>query len=110
MYVENLRTAKATDHFILAGGDGSGGVEEYQPQFTYHGFRYVEISGIAAEPDHRSDLDCGAHLRLARLAAKHLVNRSTLASSHFWRRQGEPQANGSGPLGCEGEGRGRSAR
>jgi alpha-L-rhamnosidase len=51
MYVENLRTAKATDHFILAGGDGSGGVEEYQPQFTYHGFRYVEISGIAAEPD-----------------------------------------------------------
>jgi alpha-L-rhamnosidase len=51
MYVENLRTAKATDHFILAGGDGSRGVEEYQPRFTYHGFRYIEISGIAAEPD-----------------------------------------------------------
>src|SRR5579862_8758677 len=42
LYVENLRTAKATDHFILAGK----GEEEYQPSFTYHGFRYVEISGL----------------------------------------------------------------
>lgn len=50
MYVENLRTAKATDHFILAGGK-EGGVEEYQPQFTFHGFRYVEISGLTAKPD-----------------------------------------------------------
>ena len=41
MYVENLRTAKATDHFITAGK----GIEEYQPSFTFHGFRYVEVSG-----------------------------------------------------------------
>ncbi len=47
MYVENLRTAKATDHFILAGG----GIEGYQPQFTFHGFRYIEISGILTRPD-----------------------------------------------------------
>ena len=47
MYTDNLRTAKATDHFILAGS----GVEEYQPQFTYHGYRYLEISGLAAKPD-----------------------------------------------------------
>jgi alpha-L-rhamnosidase len=46
MYMENLRTAKATDHFILAGK----GVEEYQPHFTFHGFRYAEITGIAAKP------------------------------------------------------------
>lgn len=46
MYVENLRTAKATDHYILAGH----GVEEYQPHFTFHGFRYVEISGISTKP------------------------------------------------------------
>jgi alpha-L-rhamnosidase len=50
MYVENLRTAKATDHFILAGGKENG-AEEYQPQFTFHGFRYIEISGLAAKPD-----------------------------------------------------------
>ncbi|HWY45117.1 MAG TPA: family 78 glycoside hydrolase catalytic domain [Candidatus Sulfotelmatobacter sp.] len=42
LYVDNLRTAKATDHFVLAGR----GREEYQPTFTFHGFRYVEISGL----------------------------------------------------------------
>jgi alpha-L-rhamnosidase len=47
MYVENLRTAKATDHFVLAGG----AVEEYQPQFTFHGFRYIEISGVEKKPE-----------------------------------------------------------
>ena len=47
LYVENLRTAKATDHYILAGK----GVENFQPGFTYHGFRYVELTGLAAKPD-----------------------------------------------------------
>ena len=42
LYTENLRNAKATDHFILSGR----GVEEYQPLFTFHGFRYMELSGI----------------------------------------------------------------
>jgi alpha-L-rhamnosidase len=46
LYVENLRTAKATDHFILAGR----GSEEYQPTFTFHGFRYVEVSGLKGKP------------------------------------------------------------
>jgi alpha-L-rhamnosidase len=43
MYVDNLRTAKATDHFILSGK----GTEEYQPTFTFHGFRYLEVTGLA---------------------------------------------------------------
>ncbi len=47
MYVENLRTAKATDHFILSGK----GKEEFEPKFTFHGFRYVEISGIKNKPE-----------------------------------------------------------
>jgi alpha-L-rhamnosidase len=46
MYVENLRTAKATDHFILAGK----GEEEFEPTFTYHGFRYAEVSGVTGKP------------------------------------------------------------
>jgi alpha-L-rhamnosidase len=46
LYTDNLRTAKATDHFILAGK----GVEEFQPSFTYHGFRYVEVSGLSWPP------------------------------------------------------------
>src|SRR3984885_616422 len=47
LYVDNLRTAKATDHYILSGK----GLEEFQPDFTFHGFRYVEISGLPAKPD-----------------------------------------------------------
>jgi alpha-L-rhamnosidase len=43
LYTENLRNAKATDHLILSGR----GVEEYQPLFTFHGFRYMELSGLA---------------------------------------------------------------
>ncbi|MHB8964334.1 MAG: family 78 glycoside hydrolase catalytic domain, partial [Saccharofermentanales bacterium] len=36
----NLRRAKATDTYICAGI----GLEEYEPRFTYHGFRYACIS------------------------------------------------------------------
>jgi alpha-L-rhamnosidase len=43
---ENLRTAWATDHYILKGG----GTEEWEPRFTYHGFRYVQIEGLKAKP------------------------------------------------------------
>lgn len=42
LYVDNLRNAKATDHFILAGK----GLEQYEPSFTFHGFRYLEITGV----------------------------------------------------------------
>jgi len=46
IYTDNLRTAKATDHFILAGK----GVEEFTPQFTFHGFRYAEVTGLPIAP------------------------------------------------------------
>ncbi len=46
VYVDNLRTAKATDHYITAGK----GIEEYQPSFTFHGFRYVEVTGFPGKP------------------------------------------------------------
>ena len=44
--VENLRGAKATDVFILAGA----GPETFEPHFTYHGFRYVELTGFPGRP------------------------------------------------------------
>ena len=37
---------RLTDHFILAGK----GREDFQPAFTYHGFRYVEVSGLPHKP------------------------------------------------------------
>ena len=41
LYVANLRTARATDVYTLKGE----GAEVYEPRFTYHGFRYVELTG-----------------------------------------------------------------
>lgn len=43
---ENLRSAEATDRYILKGGR----IETWEPAFTYHGFRYVEISGLPHPP------------------------------------------------------------
>jgi alpha-L-rhamnosidase len=51
MYVENLRDAKATDYYTLR-GDASG--ETFEPKFTFHGFRYVELSGLAEPPTRES--------------------------------------------------------
>lgn len=43
IYVGNLRSAKATDTYICNGNpDG----EEWEPTFTQHGFRYVEVTGL----------------------------------------------------------------
>ena len=46
LYTENLRTAKATDHLILS----EKGTEELVPQFTFHGFRYIEVAGLKSAP------------------------------------------------------------
>ncbi len=46
LYTENLRTARATDAYILKGA----GEEVWAPNFTYHGFRYVEITGYPGTP------------------------------------------------------------
>ncbi|MCI8497711.1 MAG: family 78 glycoside hydrolase catalytic domain, partial [Clostridiales bacterium] len=43
LYDANLRTFKAIDTYTLK-GDENG--ESYTPRFTFHGFRYLEISGI----------------------------------------------------------------
>ena len=40
-----LRTARAIDYYTLRGE----GVETWEPRFTYHGFRYAEITGWPGE-------------------------------------------------------------
>ena len=46
IYTDNLRSAKATDQYTLKGE----GEEIYEPHFTFHGFRYVEVTGLSEEP------------------------------------------------------------
>lgn len=45
LYTSNLRGATATDFFTLKGGR-----ETLEPPFTFHGFRYVEITGLDSMP------------------------------------------------------------
>ena len=43
----NSKGIKPTDKYILKGY----GIEKWEPKFTYHGFRYVEIDGLPKKPD-----------------------------------------------------------
>lgn len=47
VYTRPLRSAKSTDEYILAGRE----VEEWEPRFTFHGFRYAEIDGWPGDLD-----------------------------------------------------------
>ena len=46
LYTANLRGAKATDYYTFA----TSGPETYAPTFTFHGFRYIEITGLDSAP------------------------------------------------------------
>lgn len=46
LYLDNLRGAMATDLYTLKGS----GDEVYEPRFTYHGFRFVEMTGFPGTP------------------------------------------------------------
>ena len=44
-YTTNLRAAKATSTYILNGK----GEEDFEPHFTYYGFRYIKVEGIKGD-------------------------------------------------------------
>ncbi len=46
IYTANLRGAPQTDQYVCSGK----GVEFFEPHFTYHGFRYVEVTGLPTAP------------------------------------------------------------
>jgi alpha-L-rhamnosidase len=46
LFTNNLRSAKVMDTYVLKGGDE----ETWQPRFTLHGFRYVELTGYPGTP------------------------------------------------------------
>lgn len=46
LYTASLRSCPAADFYILSGK----GDEVFEPYFTFHGFRYVEIRGLSTPP------------------------------------------------------------
>lgn len=71
----NLRSAKARDVYILKGG----GLETYAPHFTYHGFRYVEVTGFPGTPSLASIRGEVVHTAVATVgsfaASKEILNQ-----------------------------------
>lgn len=67
LVTENLRSARATDTYVMR-GDETG--EVWSPSFTFHGFQFVEVSGLEEQPDEdflvglamSSDLETVGHL------------------------------------------------
>ncbi|MFA6241677.1 MAG: family 78 glycoside hydrolase catalytic domain [Candidatus Hydrogenedentales bacterium] len=47
LYLDNIRGAKVTDEYVLKGS----GKEVFEPRFTYHGYRFVELTGYPGQPD-----------------------------------------------------------
>ncbi len=45
LYTDNLRSAECTDRYIANGPE-----DTWCPMFTYHGFRFMEISGLREKP------------------------------------------------------------
>ena len=71
VYTDNLRGAQQTDRYTLRGS--SAGAETFEPHFTYHGFRYVQVTGVATRP-HLTDL-------VGRQVNSALVEASTFETS-----------------------------
>lgn len=74
----NLRAARATDHYTCRGAARG---EAYQPAFTFHGFRYVEVSGLAAL--RRFDLKAGVIHNDLPMTASIAIKDPTIAG--IWR-------------------------
>ncbi|WP_136025289.1 alpha-L-rhamnosidase [Microbacterium sp. K27] len=55
IYTRPLRSARSSDSYTLAGRTGG---EEWEPRFTFHGFRYAEVSGWPGDLD--ADVAAGA--------------------------------------------------
>ncbi|MDI2129418.1 alpha-L-rhamnosidase [Yinghuangia seranimata] len=83
---EPLRTAEATDRYILRGG----GAETWEPRFTFHGFRYAEITGWPGDFDPAHVRAVVVHSDMARTGrftcSDDLVNR--LHENAVWSMRG----------------------
>jgi alpha-L-rhamnosidase len=86
IYTTNLRAAKATDTFFLA----EGPKRAYEPYFTFHGFQYVEVTGLKDKPALGDLTGVVVHSDLPRAGwfecSEPLVNKLTLNS--LWGQKG----------------------
>lgn len=86
VYTANLRGANSTDFYIF----GTNGTVTYQPRFTFHGFRYVELRGLSVPPTINSVTGIVVHSDMPRTGqfacSSPLVNQ--LFSNIIWGQKG----------------------
>lgn len=80
-----LRAAEATDTFILSGGE-----DFFEPTFTFHGFRYIEVTGWPGEVAADAIEAVAVHSSMARTStfecSEPLVNQ--LVHNSIWGQKG----------------------
>jgi len=82
LYTENLRRAKATDVYVCKGG----GEEVWEPRFTFHGFQFVELTGlpaVAASRQSAANFESGGFLPKAATVTGCVIHSATPAAGHF---------------------------
>jgi len=86
VYTANLRGANSTDFYIF----GTNGAVVYEPRFTFHGFRYVELTGLSGPPTLGSVTGIVVHSDMRRTGdfscSSPLVNQ--LFSNIIWGQKG----------------------
>jgi alpha-L-rhamnosidase len=86
IYTDNLRGARAIDTFFLDGKSK----RDYEPYFTFHGFQYVEITGLSYKPALHDVTGIVVHSDLQRTGwfecSEPLVNK--LVSNSLWGQKG----------------------
>ena len=60
-----LRDMRATDEYTLCGE----GVEVYEPSFTFHGFRYVQVFGLSGAPAEDTITGCVVRSDVAQIGS-----------------------------------------
>jgi alpha-L-rhamnosidase len=88
LYTANYRSAKSTDIYTAA----KTGTLEWQPTFTFHGFRYVELSGLSKDVKPRKDWVTGLvfHSDLTRIGSfeSSHAKLNQLQSNILWGQRG----------------------
>ena len=86
IYITNLRAAKATDTYYMNGGQK----RSFEPYFTFHGFQYVEVTGLDYRPQVGDVLGIVTYSDLPRTAdfecSEPLVNK--LVENTVWGQKG----------------------
>ena len=82
IYTENLRVARCIDTYILKGT----GEEIWEPRFTFHGFRYVEVTGLEDKPSLDTVTGIVIHSAMPPTGAFECSNQmvNQLYSNIFW--------------------------